>query len=168
MTYHLVTAATSLIVPSLHPFYMYNCTVAAFTIAVGPYSVELSITLPEDGMFIMVKPAGFQYLYYPWLITVPSSAPGMLRPVTVSSSSAVLTWEAPPPEDLNGHLIGYSINMTKIRTGERLELFSNSTSLTVSNLQSYTVYTCISAAVTNAGRGPFTNSIQIVTLEAGM
>ena len=116
----------------------------------------------------MVKPAGFQYLYYPWLITVPSSAPGMLRAVTVSSSSAVLTWEAPPPEDLNGHLIGYSINMTKIRTGERLELFSNFTSLTVSNLQSYTVYTCISAAVTNAGRGPFSNSIQIVTLEAGM
>ena len=92
----------------------------------------------------------------------------MLRAVTVSSTSAVLTWEAPPPEDLNGHLIGYSINLTKIRTEGRLQLFSNSTSLTVYNLQPYTVYTCISAAVTNAGRGPFSNSIQIVTLEAGM
>ena len=92
----------------------------------------------------------------------------MLRAVTVSSTSAVLTWEAPPPEELNGHLIGYSINMTKIRTDERLELFSNSTSLTVYNLQPYTVYTCISAAVTSPGRGPFSNSIQIVTLEDGM
>ena len=53
MTYHLVTAATSITVPFLHPFYMYNCTVAAFTIAAGPYSMELSITLPEDGMFTM-------------------------------------------------------------------------------------------------------------------
>ena len=92
----------------------------------------------------------------------------MFRAVTVSSTSAVLTWEAPPPEDLNGHLIGYFINMTKLRTEERLELFSNSTSLTVYNLQPHTVYTCISAAVTNAGHGPFSNSIQIVTLEAGM
>ena len=92
----------------------------------------------------------------------------MLRAVTVSSTSAVLTWEAPPPEDLNGHLIGYSINLTKIRTEGQLQLFSNSTSLTVYNLQPYTVYTCISAAVTNAGRGPFSNSIQVVTLEAGM
>ena len=51
MAYHLTTAATSLTVPSLHPFYMYDCTVAAFTIAEGPYSEKLSITMPEDGRF---------------------------------------------------------------------------------------------------------------------
>ena len=51
MAYRLVTAATSLTVPSLHPFYTYNCTVAAFTIAEGPYSVEINITMPEDGTF---------------------------------------------------------------------------------------------------------------------
>ena len=53
MTYRLTTAATSLTVPSLHPFYTYSCAVAAFTIAEGPYSVEVNITMPEDGMFIM-------------------------------------------------------------------------------------------------------------------
>ena len=51
MVYRLVTTATSLTVPSLHPFYTYNCTVAAVTIAEGPYSVEVNITMPEDGMF---------------------------------------------------------------------------------------------------------------------
>ena len=91
----------------------------------------------------------------------------MLRAVTVSSTSAVLTWETPPPEDLNGRVIGYSINVTKLLSGERQELFSNSTMLTVYNLQPYTVYTCISAAVTNAGHGPFSNVLQIETLEAG-
>ena len=48
--HHLTTAATSLTVPSLHPFYTYNCTLAAYTIAEGPYSVEVNITMPEDGM----------------------------------------------------------------------------------------------------------------------
>ena len=57
--------------------------------------------------------------------------------------------------------------MTALQTGERLEVFSNSTMLTVYNLQPYTVYTCVSAAVTNAGRGSFSDAIQIQTLEAG-
>ena len=91
----------------------------------------------------------------------------MLRAVTVSSTFVVLTWETPPPENLNGRVIGYSINVTKLLSGERQELFSNSTMLTVYNLQPYTVYTCISAAVTNAGHGPFSNVLQVETLEAG-
>ena len=85
----------------------------------------------------------------------------------MSSTSVVLTWEAPPPEDLNGHVISYFINMTVLQTGERLEVFSNSTTLTVYHLQPYTVYTCVSAAVTNAGCGPFSDAIQILTREAG-
>ena len=51
MVYHLATAATSLTVPSLHPFYTYDCIVAAVTISEGPYSGEVNITMPEDGMF---------------------------------------------------------------------------------------------------------------------
>ena len=101
------------------------------------------------------------------LITVPSSAPRMLRAITVSSTSVVLIWEAPPLEDLNGHVIGYSISVTKLQTGERQELFSNSTMLTVYHLQPYTVYACMSAAVTNVGHGPFSNALQIETHEAG-
>ena len=91
----------------------------------------------------------------------------MFRAINVSSTSVVLMWETPPPEDLNGRVIGYSINVTKLLSGERQELFSNSTMLTVYNLQPYTVYTCISAAVTNVGHGPFSNVLQIETLEAG-
>ena len=91
----------------------------------------------------------------------------MFRAINVSSTSVVLMWEIPPPEDLNGPVIGYSINVANLLSGERQELFSNSTMLTVYNLQPYTVYTCISAAVTNAGHGPFSNILQVETLEAG-
>ena len=51
MAYRLATAATTLTVSSLHPFYTYECITAAFTIAEGPYSAEVNITMPEDGMF---------------------------------------------------------------------------------------------------------------------
>ena len=54
MVYRLATAATSLTVSSLHPFYTYDCTLTAFTIAEGPYSVEVNITMPEDGMSSLV------------------------------------------------------------------------------------------------------------------
>ena len=170
VAYHLATAATTLTVSSLHPFYTYDCIIAAVTIAEGPYSVEVNITMPEDGMFQFSNDiADFVTTcsYYYWVITVPSSSPRMLRATDVSSTSVVLTWEAPPPGDLNGHVIGYSINMITLQTRERLALFSNSTTLTVYNLQPYTVYICVSAAVTSAGRGPFSDAIQIQTLEAG-
>ena len=68
---------------------------------------------------------------------------------------------------MHGHVIGYSINMMALQKRERIELFSNSTTLTVYNLQSYTVYTCVSAAITSAGCGPFSDAIQIQTLKAG-
>jgi len=90
----------------------------------------------------------------------------MFRAITVSSTSAVLSWDALPPEDRNGIVVRYAINMTKLQSGETMELFSNSTTLTVHNLQPYTLYVCITAAVTSAGRGPISDAIQLQTLEA--
>jgi len=91
----------------------------------------------------------------------------MFRTITVSSTSAVLSWNALPPEDHNGIVVGYAINITKLQSGERMELFSNSTTLTVDSLQPHTLYICVLAAVTNAGLGPLSNGIQLETLEAG-
>ena len=51
IAYRLATAATTLTASSLHPFYTYECIIAAFTIAEGPYSAEVNITMLEDGMF---------------------------------------------------------------------------------------------------------------------
>ncbi len=45
----LNTTATFITVGSLHPFYTYALSVAAFTTDTGPLA-EVSITLPEDGM----------------------------------------------------------------------------------------------------------------------
>jgi len=84
----------------------------------------------------------------------------------VSSTSAVLSWDVPPPEDHNGIVLGYAINVTKLQSRETVELFSNSTMLTAQNLQPHTLYICVSAAVTSAGLGPVSEALQFETLEA--
>ena len=43
------TTALSVVVDSLHPYYSYECIVAAETIGLGPFSVGVIIELPEDG-----------------------------------------------------------------------------------------------------------------------
>ncbi len=40
---------TSITISGLHPFYMYDVTVAAVTNGVGPKSFEVRITMPESG-----------------------------------------------------------------------------------------------------------------------
>ena len=43
------TTATRVNVVALNPFTMYTCTVAAETIAVGPYTLPVQIVTPQDG-----------------------------------------------------------------------------------------------------------------------
>ena len=90
----------------------------------------------------------------------------MFRVSNLTSTSAAFTWDAPALEDHNGIIIGYSVNVAVLQTGERQELFSNSTTITVYSLEPYTVYICVSAAYTSVGRGPFSDATRLETLEA--
>ena len=49
-----VSATTSIEITSLHPFYVYEWTVSAFTVGEGPYSSISTITTPEDGKLTLV------------------------------------------------------------------------------------------------------------------
>ena len=48
--FQLTSESNALNISGLHPYYNYNLTVAAVTIGPGPYSVVLTIRMPEDGM----------------------------------------------------------------------------------------------------------------------
>lgn len=48
-TVNYTSNSTSLILSSLHPFYTYHLTLAAYTIQYGPSSAVFNITMPEDG-----------------------------------------------------------------------------------------------------------------------
>ena len=45
----LETTSLSIVVDNLHPYYTYDCSVAAETVELGPFSIVTTITLPEDG-----------------------------------------------------------------------------------------------------------------------
>lgn len=47
ITNYTALGTQSYTVTSLHPFYTYLCTVAAYTIGLGPYTAPISIQMPE-------------------------------------------------------------------------------------------------------------------------
>ena len=81
--------------------------------------------------------------------------------------SVVLTWDPPPPEDRNGPIVGYVINVTVIETGEMFQLTSSTNTLSVASLKPFTRYVCIIAARTPVGLGPFSTTITVMTPEDG-
>ena len=45
------STTTTITVNSLHPYYTYKCSVAAETVALGPYTAVLTVQLDEDSEF---------------------------------------------------------------------------------------------------------------------
>jgi hypothetical protein len=142
--FFLRSTTTSITVRSLHPYYTYRCTISAYTVGVGPYTTIFSIRTPED---------------------VPSGYPQSFSASATSSRSATLMWDPPNPEDRNGIVIEYTINVSAVETGEMFQLTSATTSLTVTLLRPFTTYRCLIAASTSVGIGPFSTVFTLVTPE---
>ena len=49
ITSTVTSNVTEVTVEDLHPFYIYNCRIAAETIQVGPFSSPIAVQLNEDG-----------------------------------------------------------------------------------------------------------------------
>ena len=79
----------------------------------------------------------------------------------------MLTWRAPTPEDRNGIIIGYKINVTVVASGTTFELTSTIESISVTSLRPYTSYVFRIAAVTVVGTGPFSTALSVTTRQAG-
>ena len=101
------------------------------------------------------------------MTTVPVAPPVNFEASDVTSTSAVLSWDPPPPDSLNGEIIQYVINVTVQETGERFQLTSVTNSLTVTGLSPFRTFVCIIAAATSVGLGPFSVSFTVVTPEDG-
>ena len=46
---------TEITVPDLHPYFTYECNIAAFTIDLGPYSNAITIQLLEEGKSLLLR-----------------------------------------------------------------------------------------------------------------
>ena len=100
-------------------------------------------------------------------LTAPSGPPQAVAANVNDSRSIYVIWDPPTPEDRNGIILSYVINVTGVETGEQIQLTSGSESVNVTALTPYTTYFCIVAASTVVGSGPFSRGISIRTPEAG-
>ncbi len=73
------------------------------------------------------------------------------------------------PEEQNGDIVGYTINITNLDT-EIVQQYSVGlqSAFTASNLKPFTIYGSTISARTAVGLGPFSGLVYVTTLEDGM
>ena len=99
--------------------------------------------------------------------SVPGSEPLFLTVSDITSESFYLAWSPPPVEDHNGAITGYVVQVTNASTGESFAVTSQENSTEIGSLRPFTTYTCVVAAQTSAGVGPYSTTVMIQTDEAG-
>ena len=102
----------------------------------------------------------------PSFILAPTSPPLSPTGAAVNSRSVALSWNPPPPEDQNGILRLYIVNITELETGRIIQHTTSATSLQVPLLHPYYTYQWRVSAYT-VGEGPYTNVSTVTTPEAG-
>ena len=79
----------------------------------------------------------------------------------------MLSWQPPAPENQNGIIVHYIVNITEMETGRLLSFTAvNITTLSVPMLHPFYTYTCIVAAVT-VGVGPYSATVVVELPEDG-
>ena len=101
------------------------------------------------------------------IVLVPSASPQVLAISDIGTDRVEMTWQPPALTDQNGVIVGYLINITSLDSGVIQQLTSSSTSLLIMNLQPFTRYSCVIAARTAVGLGPFSTVVSVQTMEAG-
>ncbi|XP_025199330.1 roundabout homolog 2-like [Melanaphis sacchari] len=95
---------------------------------------------------------------------VPSAAPEDVQTGMVNATTAFIRWSAPPPQHINGALLGYKIqvknnNATKAAVQE---LLNSSTTTILLNLTVGNSFTARVQAYTRHGYGPYSAPVPIV------
>ena len=91
----------------------------------------------------------------------------MLTFSNITDSRFSLVWQDPPPEDQNGIIRLYFINITEEETGREFQLASSAPHILVEFLHPSYTYVCTVAAST-VTIGPYSPPLIVTTLEAGM
>ena len=98
---------------------------------------------------------------------VPSGVPRDLVAVVISSSAVNLSWQSLLPEEQNGIIIRYVVDVTTVETGEGFELVSVLHKLTVNSLHPHWTYIFTVSGETSVGVGPPSLAVTASTLEDG-
>lgn len=90
----------------------------------------------------------------------------MLVGFAQSTTVIFLTWQPPPAVDVNGIIQYYLADIRELETGRFWDFVAVDEDLQIGSLHPYYTYECTVAAFT-IGTGPYTNSITVLTDEAG-
>ena len=96
-----------------------------------------------------------QKLYIICFFLAPSGPPEGISAVALGPRIIQINWSQPLPEEQNGIIRSYLVNVTVAETGQRIQLTTNSTNITATNLHPFYHYHYSVAAVTVA-LGPYT------------
>lgn len=148
---------------NLDPHTLYGITIAAVTaIGRGPFAELILARTEQAGMFVNILSSH----HYHIMSLAPGGSPRNLRVFSLNSTSIQLAWDSPSPDDHNGLIQEYHINITQAISGVTIQEISNQTHIVITGLNPYTIYHCSVAAVTN-DRGPYTDVISVITKEDG-
>ena len=91
-----------------------------------------------------------------------------MQTLATSSTTATISWLPPPDEHQNGHIVYYLLTITDLGFGTN-DVILNSTGMNAiaTNLQEFNKYSCIVAAATTVGLGPYSLPIMFTTLQDG-
>ena len=150
---------------NLHPYYVYECRVAAVTVAQGPYTLTFAVR-------VLVSCKSFHSLLIEvsiliLIIAAPSTPPLDFVATPTSSRSITLRWDPPLPEDRNGPITNYLINVTVLETQRMFEINTTMTTHRLFQLTPFTTYSFTIAASTEVGLGPFSATFSVQTPEDG-
>ena len=109
----------------------------------------------------------YVFLYmYAFGFVAPSASPVNVEGIVLSSTSILLSWDAPPPHHQNGLIHLYAVNVTEEETGKEFGVTAQNTSATLESLHPNYHYRFTVTAVTVLP-GPPSSEITIRTDEDG-
>ena len=171
------TGTFQVTISSLHPYYQYECKVAAITIGEGPSSQTVTTRTYSSRKFCqepfftsfllsyVCKCVGHLLLHN--LFSVAPSGPPRNIIVSQTPRSISLEWNLPLIADRNGVITSYLIRVTNVQTSVISDYTTASTSYTVESLRPCTPYSIMIAARNVNGTGPFSGMHEVRTAEDG-
>lgn len=124
------------------------------------HSKLVSITRSLKDLDIALTPTIF--------LSAPGSHPTNFTGFSLNSTYIYLTWDPPPPSQVNGIIREYRLNITEVATGQVFQFTTDADEreLTVGDLHPFYIYHCSVVAYTVLP-GPVTSLFNVQTEEDG-
>ena len=148
--------ATSCTLTNLEEDTLYNITVQATTNdnRMSANDNKLLVKTYTDGKLYIVSHQKIKFYYS----IVPTSSPQNVTLQSHDPVSLIVSWQPPVQRDLNGPIIGYVIQFTRVGSSSMMTVYvSNTNAHTLSGLVAYVNYSVVVAAMTVNGTGSFSN-----------